>query len=259
MSLSSILEQIKTVKPIAEMDILVGPRETYAGREGMQRNAKEEFKTLKEQYTNELRQTAAFILVSGSVKESFQTLATTEFDCFSADSEGFYKALADRIPAELYANKTPAGNLFDVMGRHLEDMANDLGIIGYPQLIFKQQYQRAVDGKADFVKLIKQAINEQVGSEIVGIYTAKALTDEAIAKNHGLSITPIVMTTDDETLALELNETLYRAGSRAFLVAAGKGAKSIRAVEGAFAMKEVDSESVKNVLTNISKMCKNIR
>ena len=259
MSLSKILEEIKVVKPIVEEDILEGPRETYAGREGRQRNAREQLKTLKEQYTNELRESSAFILVSGSSKERFQELASTEFNCFSADPEGFYKVLADKIPTELYTNKPSAGNLFDVMGRHLEDVANDLGIIGYPQLIFRQQYERALSGKSDFIKLIKESINEQVGSEIVGIYTAKTLTYEAIKKEHGSQVTPIVMASDDETFLLDLNSTLHRVGARVFLVAAGKGAKSVRGVEGAFTLKEVESESVKNVLTNIAKLCKNRR
>jgi hypothetical protein len=86
------------------------------------------------------------------------------------------------------------------------------------------------------------------------------LTDQAISRQHGDPVTPIVMTTDDEAFALDLYKTLFSlAGARAFLVAAGKGAKTIRSTEGAFAIKEVDSESVKNVLTNIAKMCKNRR
>jgi hypothetical protein len=60
MSLSKVLEQIKQVKPFAEEDISVGPRETYQGREGRQRNAIGQLKDLKDQYTNELRTTAVF-------------------------------------------------------------------------------------------------------------------------------------------------------------------------------------------------------
>jgi hypothetical protein len=257
MSLSNILEQIKQVKPFADEDISNGPRETYAGREGRKRNAVTQLKDLKDQYTNELRATAVFLLVCGSAKDQFSEVAQTEFKCFSADPEGFYKDLANRLPEELYKNKTAAGNLFDIMGRHLEDKANEMQIIGYPQLIMKQQYQRAINTKEDFVNLIKEAVNEQVGSEITGIHALQSIVDKAIDLNHGSRITPIVMSTDDEKLALDLESTLDRIGARSFLIVAGKGAKAVRGTEGAFTVKEVNSETVKNTLTNVSNLCKN--
>jgi hypothetical protein len=257
MSLQQVLEQIKVVKPLAEEDISVGPRETYSGREGRKRNATDQYKALKEQYIDELRTSAVFILVSGSLKEQFSETAQKEFGCFSADPEGLYKELANRLPEELYKNKTPASNLFDILGRHLEDKAQEMNIVGYPQLIMKQQYFKAINSKEDFVSLIKQAINEQVGSEMVGIHISRSLAESAIKAEHGSMLTPIVLTTDDEEFALDLNNSLIsRLWSRSYLVVAGKGAKTIRSTAGAFTIKEVSKESVENVLTNISNLCK---
>jgi hypothetical protein len=195
-------------------------------------------------------------LVCGSAKGEFSEVASTEFKCFTADPEGFYKDLANRLPAELYTNRTPAGNLFDIMGRHLEDKANEMQIVGYPQLIMKQQYDRTLNGKEDFVNLIKEAINDQVGSEIAGLHAVRSIVDSAIKSEHGGRITPIVMITDDEKLALDLNSTLGRIGSRSFLIVAGKGSKTVKATEGTFVVKEVTKENVENVLTNVSKLCK---
>lgn len=254
MSLSKILEQIKVQKPLAEENINEGPRETYSGREGRKRNAINQMKDLKEKYIEELRTSAVFVLVTGSSKDEFAETAKNEFKCFTADPEGFYKDLADRLPPALYSQKTPAANLFDIMGRHLEDKANELKIIGYPQLIFHSKYQKACNGKEDFKNLIKEAINDQVGSEITGLHVIRSIADEAIDAGHGGKLTPIVLATDDEKLALDLKSTLGRIGSRAYLVAAGKGAKTVRATEGAFTVKEVTNESVENVLTNIRKL-----
>jgi hypothetical protein len=256
MSLQKTLEEIKKVKPVAEEYLSGEPRETYSGREGRQRNAKEQLKTYKEQYIDELRTSAVFILVAGAGKDQFQDLASKEFHCFTADPEGFYKDLANRLPQELYDNKTPAGNLFDILGRHLEDKAQEMHILGYPQLIMKAKYERALKGKEDFVNLVKQAINEQVGSEIVGIHAVRAIADEAIKAEHGSKLTPIIMTTDDESLALDLHSTLGRIGSRSFLVVAGKGAKTLKATEGCFAMKEISKETVENTLSSVRNLCK---
>src|ERR1700733_1150077 len=106
MSLQKTLEQIKVYKPIAEEDINAGPRETYAGREGRKRNAVAKLKELKEQYIDELRLSAVFVIVSGSAKDEFTELAKTEYKGFTADAEGFYKDLANRLPPALYAQKT---------------------------------------------------------------------------------------------------------------------------------------------------------
>lgn len=254
MSLSKVIDEIKKYKQVSEQDLSAGPRETYAGREGMKRNALERIRDLKERYIDELRLSALFILVSGSGRDQFAETAKTEFKCFTADPEGFYKDLANRLPEQLYTQKTPPSNLFDIMGRHLEDKANEMKIIGYPQLIMKAKYLKHIDGKEDFKNLIKEAINEQVGSEISGLHVIRAIADEAIKSEHGSRLTPIILATDDEKLALDLKSTLGRIGSRAFLVAAGKGAKTVRSTEGCFTVKEIDKESVENILTNIRKL-----
>lgn len=256
MSLASILEEIKKVKPFADEDITEGPRETYAGREGRKRNARDQLKRFKEQYIDELRKNAVFIIVSGTNKDQFAELAKGEFGCFLSDSEAFYKDLANRLPEELYKNKSPTANLFEIMGRHLEDKANEMQLMSYPQLVMKQQYRRVVDGREDFASLIKQAINEQVGSEIVGINAIRNIADAAIEVGHSSKITPIIMTTDDENFALDLNKNLGRIGSKVFLVAAGKGAKTVRSITGAFALKEVTKESIENTLANIKNLIK---
>lgn len=256
MSLSRVLEEIKNVKPLAEEDISSGPRETYAGREGRKRNAIDRMKTLKERYIEELRLSSVFIFVVGSYKDQFSELAAKEFNCFSADPEELYKDLANRLPAELYDNKTPTANLFDIMSRHLEDKANEMQVLGYPLITMKQEYFRAINGKEDFVNLIKEAINDQVGSEMAGLCIIRSLADKAIDTGHGSKITPIVLATDDEKLVLDLNSSLGRIGARSFLVAAGKGAKSLKTVEGTFMIKESTKENVENVLTTINKLCK---
>lgn len=255
MSLQKIVQEIKQLKPLAEEDIASGPRETYAGREGRKRNAQERMKTLREQYIDELRRSSVFILICGSDRDLFSEVAEKEFGCFVADPEGFYKDLANRMPKELYDQKASTSNLFDIVGRHLEDKANEMQILGYPQLIMKQDYLRAIHGKEDFVALIKQAINEQVGSEIVGINAVRSIADIAIDSGHGSKVTPIVMSTEDSNLALDLHQTLGKVGSKCFLVVAGKGAKTVKAVEGTFTLKEISKENVQKVLTNVRILC----
>lgn len=257
MSLSKVLEEIKKVKPHADEDCEVGPIETLNGRRGRKRAAIEQLKTLKRQYTDELRRSAAFILVTGSARDSFTNIATQEFKCFSADPEAIYKELANRISPALYQGRDTVGDLFDVLGRHLEDKAGEIGIVGYPQLIFKQQYRRNISNKEEFAELVKQALNEQVGGEIVGINAVHTLTNEAIERNHSARVTPIILSSSDEKLVVDLSSSLERLTSRVFVVTAGKSSKAIKAsVPGVISIKEPTNESVEQALTTISETIK---
>ena len=256
MSLSKILEEIKQVKPVAEEKIEGGNLDTLAGRRGRKRSAEERLSGLKTSYVEELRSTAVFILAVGSGNKEFEAVAKENFKCFTANPESFYRDLANRIPATIYQNKTAMGEVFDVVGRHLEDKAGELSILGYPQYIFNQKYSRHLNDQEDLVSFLKDTINEQVGAEVVGIQTIHDIFEEAINVGHEGKITPIVLSTNDEKLATELKDSLHRIGSRAFLVSVGKRPKNSKLPEGSLAIKDVTKESVEGVLTNIKNSIK---
>lgn len=254
MSLSKVLEEIKRVKPYAEEDVDSGPVETMTGRRGRKNQAIESLKLFRRKYRTTLTETAAFIIVTGDKREAFSTSAVENFKCFSANPDAFYEDLANRLPSSLYQGSTESvANMFDILGRHLEDKARELDIVGYPQMIFKQQYRVTIKSKDDLVSLVRQAINDQVGSEVVGLQAVASLVDTAISKDHGGTVTPIVLTTGSEKLALDLESSLRRLHSRGvFLVVAGKGTKALRATPNVITIKDPTNENVEQALTTIS-------
>ena len=257
MSLAKTMEEIKKVKGFAEEDVDSGPRETLSGRRGRKNQAIEQLKMLKREYRLKLLESAAFIIVTGSAKDEFTRLATEEFKCMSTNPDTFYNDLADRIPPALYNGGETVSNLFDVIGRHLEDKAGELDINGYPQLIFKQEYRTTLKSKADLTNLIRTAINDKVGPEIVGIQAASSLLNAAIAAEHSAKVTPIILATDNEKLALELDGSLDRLKPRGvFLIVAGKGTKALKAVDGVISVKDPTSESVGAALAQVSSVTK---
>lgn len=251
MNLSQIVEQIKSVSVLANEDVENGAIETLNARRGRKARAVESMKDLKRQYTLELMRSAVFILVAGASKDTFTSIATESFGCFSAGADDFYNDLANRIPESVYAGKESVANLFDIVGRHLEDKAGEIGIVGYPQFRFKSEYKRHIGSKAEFVSLLKQAFNEQIGGELVGINATHALTDSAIAKSHSARITPIILNTDDEKLALELIPALERLTPKVFLVVSGKASKATKSVSDAIVLKDSTPETVEAALTTI--------
>lgn len=251
MSLLKVLEEMKKVRPLAEEDTDSGPVETLTARRGRQKRAVETLKDLRRQYSDDLLRSAVFILVVGSDREAFETTVTTDGSCLLSKAESFYEDLANRVHPTIYAGKDPGANLFDVVGRHLEDKARELGMTEYPQLLFKNQYRRMVHTPAEFTELLKQAITEQVGGEVVGINAVRALTDKAIANNHDKTVTPIVLSTEDQKFAVELIPHLERLTPRVFLVVAGKAPKQLKSIQGAVVLKEVTAETVEGALNQI--------
>lgn len=251
MSLSKVLEEMKKVRPMAEQDTDSGPVETITARRGQKRNAQEQLKNLRNEYSDMLLRTAAFIVTVGSEAEAFNEAVTSDGSCLSAPAEGFYEDLAARVHPTLYQGKDPGANLFDVVSRHLEDKARELGITEYPQLLFKAQYRRMISSQSEFVSLLKQAVTEQVGGEIVGINAVRSLTDKAIKAEHKLPVTPVLLTTKDQEFAVSLLPHLKRLTPNVSLVVVGEASESLKATPGAVVVSEVNAKTVKGALKQI--------
>ncbi len=256
MSLLKTLEEIKKVSPYAEEDTDAGAIETLAGRRARKAKAIEDLKRLKRNYREALMRSAVFILVTGSEAKEFESIATNQFGCMASELEGFYQDLAGRVHPTLYLGKETNANVFDVVGRHLEDLANELDIVGYPMLQYKQQYSRTVNSKEEFTQIVKTAVNQQVGGEMVGIHAVNSLTNSAIASNHSATVTPIVLTTDDAALAMNLVPALERLSPRVFLVLAGKGPKQLKGNKDLLAIKTSTPENVEETLKTIKSSLK---
>ncbi len=261
MSLKSILDEMEKNRPNAEMEVSLGNPNTYGGRVGLKRAAEETLKRLRLSYRNELMTSTVFIVTTGSAQEAFTDLACSEsFNCFSAEPKAFYKELASKIAPSLYGREG-ARQLFNIASNVLYDKMQELDIASYPNLQFSEKYNRSVANAEEFAEVLKSAVNDQVGPEVVGINAVHSLVDRAIKANHSAPVTPVVLNTSDESFALNLYENLKRrklpdgtfAGitDKVFLVVAGAGPKELKSVLGAFSVKKVSEESVGDVLSAI--------
>jgi hypothetical protein len=188
--------------------------------------------------------------VTGSESQSFAGLASNDtFGCFNADPEEFYRDLSSRIDPSLFGREG-IRHLFNIAGNILEDKALELDIGSYPMLQFSDRYNSAVNSIEDFIPLIRRAVNDQVGSEIVGINAINTVTDLAIKKGHSASVAPVVLRTDDEVFALDLQKNLTRLTPKVFLVVAGKASKGLKQSSN-IPVKTVSEETVGEALSTI--------
>lgn len=221
MSLETTINEIKAVNVHANAEVTDQPLETLPGRRARKKAAQERLKSLTETYRQELLNSSMFILVVGNERTEFVEKATG-FGVFAADTDSFYKDLAARIPETLFMGKESSANLFDVISRHLEDKAMELGMLAYPQLIFKQEYRGLISTREDLTRVIKRAISTQVGAEVSGIQAVKSITTKAIELGHSSRITPIMLAVDDEASVSSLMSGLLRLTRLVFVVGAGE-------------------------------------
>jgi hypothetical protein len=251
MSLSNVLREMEVQRPHAEMDITLGVPETYGSRVGLKRAGEEAMKRLRIQYRDELKASTMFIVVTGAGRDNFTQLATSDtFGCFSADPDEFFKDLASRVTPSLFGRES-AGNLFKIANNILFDKLLELDILSDHMILFSDKYNLAVNSVEDFVPLVRSAVVDQVGSEVVGINAIHSVVNKAIEKKHAATVTPVVLSTSDEKFALDLQKNLKRLKTHVFLVAAGKASKALQTSEGVVSVKTVSEESVGEALTAI--------
>lgn len=262
MSLQNVLAEIKTLKPFAEEDVNSGPSETLNGRRGRKSQAIETLKRLKRDYKKQMLDSAMFIISVGSGQNEVAKLAVEEFGLFVTSPETFYKDLSARVPPALYLNKKGTSNVFEVLGRHLEDKMMELDLDQYNQLIFKAEYAESISSADQLTALIQKAINSQIGSEIVGVQAVNSLIDEAIERGHQDNVTPIVLTTSDAKLAQDLVRDLnmvFPVGpngqrpKRTFLLGTGDVDSQLKSVDGAFILEDTSKKTIKAALATMRK------
>lgn len=259
MSLTAILEQMNQTRPTAEMDVTLGNQQTYNGRVGLKRASVEKMKRLRLEYRNEVMDSALFIVVTGPGRDKFTEVATSDaFGCFASDPDSFFKDLVSRIDQKLFGRESTK-HLFSIAENVLMDKAQEIDIASTYALNFSDKYNIGFPTAEEFSAVIRNAISDQIGSEIVGINAVNTIVDAAIAKGHSQAVTPIVLSTSDEKFALDLQKNLKTRNlspgvtsgltDRVFLVVAGKGGKSLQSEH--LTLKTVTEESVADALAKI--------
>lgn len=255
MSLQTTVQKLKELKPFVEENVEEGPVETLNGRRGRKNQAIEQTENLKRQYLTELLQSAIFIVVVGNKRDEFEKIATGEgLNLFSTDPETFYRDLATRMNPAIFNGNSSQTDLFDILGRHLEDKMIELGLRAYNQMVFKDTYVQPVRNTEQFVQLLKTAINDQIGAEIVAVQAVDSIASKAIDAGYIAAVTPIVLSTKDEKLALSLIRDLPQKRP-AFLVVAGDLSETIKKADPAntTVLEDVTKANVKTLVNKFKR------
>lgn len=251
-SLKQISDEIKKQRNIASMDPGQDPQ-TRRVRQGNIMQAKEKLKDLMLSYRKQLLSNAVFIIATGDESEKFANIAEEKYSCFSVNVEDFYQELIAKVPTVLYENKISSGNLFEHIGTALEDKARDLDIVSYPALIFESKYKKQLKDKSDLLALTKSAINDKIGSEIVGIDAMNKISEKVMSSELSGKKIPVVLYTGDQDRIEELAKGLKRSLTRnTFIISAGEVNEKVKTVSFD-TVEKVTQKAVEKTLLNLIK------
>lgn len=257
-TLNTIIAEIDKVKPLAEQDVETNANpQTLTAKRGQKRQAVEKLTSLSKDYEILLRNNALFLIVTGSERDTFAGLAAEKFSCYVTNPENLYTDIVNKIPDSILNGRESASSLFGLVSRHLEDKAGDLFALEMPLMTFKQAYNRAIKSKDDLLQLTKQAINEQVGVELVGAQAVRDIVKSAIETKHVERITPVVLNTSDEKLAQELLSGLSRMTHRVYLVQAGETTANLAMSDEIVNLTNIDEKSMGKFMKNLKRVIKN--
>lgn len=258
-SIESLVEDIEKKKVIATSDPGEDSR-NYSTKVGKIKRAKHDLEELYLEYRKEVQSRALFIIATGDQADKFAEIAETEFYCYQLDSDGFYNDLLKEVNERLYTNQTASPSLFDVLGSAFESKAHNIGVVGYPALLFESKYKKVLKNKKDMLALTKRAFNEKVGSEVLGLDAIEKVSRLAINSEDNdkktLKKFPIVMVTKDESLVKDLAKGLRFVSGNVFIIGTGKVDDKDVKSNCIASVKTATKKSVEESLTKINKNSK---
>jgi len=249
MSLGSILDRIKAEKDVAEQDInQISPR-ALPYKKGQIRSAKERLEGLYIDYKNEMLKRAIFILVTGNKSELFAEIAEKDFKCFKVDGKEFFKEIVNELHPEIYEGKKMNASVFDIVGNVLEDKMKRLDIMSYDSLRFTTDYSRVVKNKNEMVNLVKDAVVNIVGGEVVALDALEKVAARAVNDNYKSKLVPILIHTNDENFVTSVSDNFRVLTPKVVRVSAGDVKTDINPISS---IEEITKETVEEALKKIA-------
>jgi len=241
-SFESLIKDIEKNRVLAKAEIpLDADPRTLTTRIGHKKRAIQNLEDLFFDYRTHVKDNSVLILPKGKQSKSFVDIAKEEFACFEISGDEIYEKIADGVDKRYYENMVSSPSLFDIFMGVFNDICDEIGITSYPIVSFESKFSTRLTSREDLVKLVKQAFNDKIGSELVGIYAIHKVSKQAIEDGYSGTTIPVVIHSSDNDLLDSLALTLKALSPNVFQVPATK---------------KQDSKSVQDSLVKIKKSLK---
>jgi hypothetical protein len=246
-----LIEEIKRQREFAADTLEDATPQTINTRMGRKRNAIYKLEDLYLQYRNLIRPKVFFIVAIGDQIDEFEKISNEISGLQAFDSDAFYNYLISKIDEKIFSSNLRNVYVIDVISRTLEDVAIEMGIRSYNQIIFNQKYDGETSSKEGALNLAKRVIEEQVGEEIASIFIIDRVVKFAFENDLESKVHPVLVKVSNEKNLQSLLSGLKILGNNSIIVSAGKSF-----VSGDIKIDEVNEKTVLEALKKIKKKIK---
>ena len=252
--LKNILKEIDKNKQMASTELETVEWNVKASVEGQVRRAKENLKNLFYDYKNALKSKVIFILVNGKGSKKFADTAAKNYAGFSYNAEDFYKEIVDQVDTANYIGRKLSNSTVDILSSVLQEKALEVGISGYPALLYREKYSTLLNSKEDLVDAFKNMLNEEVGAEFVGLTLLDKAAVEAANQRFSGDRLAIVIYSQDSGLLNSLSKDFNKMLTpNVFTVTAGIASKEVSEKSLTSISGKIDKDSVGTALKEVMK------
>jgi hypothetical protein len=250
--MDKLIEEIKRQRQFAEDTLEDATPQTINARRSRKRNAQLRLQDLFFEYRQAVRSKVFAIIVSGSEADEFERIASSIAKLQGLDADALYEELISKMDQRLFEQKEQNAYLIEIAARYLEDIAKDIGVLSYPQIIYNQKYDGRTSTRQEAFKLIKRVIEEQVGAEMAAIFLIDHAVRRAYEHDIDAKVHPLLIKVKDDGQSLPtLLSSLKTLGNKSIVVSAGKSS-----VDAEMKLDEVNEKSVLDILKKIKKKLK---
>jgi hypothetical protein len=221
MDLEKLVKTIKEKRELAKQVPEQGAHpQTYTTRLGRIKRARNDLIELYFKYRNEMQKRALFVVLDGKEGSinKFAEIAESEFDCFVSDSEEIFQEIVYGVDKAYYKNIVSSPGLFDVLMGSFNEVANRIGILQYPMVLFDKKYLRNLKTREDVLNLTKEAFTDKLGGELIGVYAIDKAATQGVNKEYDGKIVPILIKANDKKIVDKLNKDLLLLNRNTFTI-----------------------------------------
>jgi hypothetical protein len=218
--MEKVLKEIKDLREIIDEKITTPNARLRNLKNAKKQRAKIDIEDLIKKLNILVAQYSVFILATGKQHDKFAELAN-EFGCFSVSGDELYDKVVESIPKHALQTGSMGPIITEQINIELERMSTDMGVLALPTVFYKTKYKGNIKKEGALKEKVAQAINDQVGSELIGYYAISKVKNQIIENNETINVVPIVIHTEDEKLILDFMKDFGRITQKIFLVTTG--------------------------------------
>lgn len=248
MKFEQIVKEIEKQTAYASDTLEDATPQTLAGRKGRKEMAKNRLEDLFLDYRKEMRSRILAILVVGNGTDEFENIVnSTDAKMNSLEGEALYSTIASKLDQRLIQKGENASYVLDIASRHLEDIAVEIGIASYDQMVYKSKYQGRIQSTEEAQGLIRQAVKEQVGSSMNSLYILDVASRVAFSEQFGGKLFPVMIKVRSEENLQDLHSSLSSLGNKVMIVATDDSVNAQDSIK----VDELTEESVLKALKKV--------